>query len=75
MDINIKLDIKTPYNEIDKLMKKNDGKEPMIDTQKAIEFTGIPAGTFMKKSINIPRCKIGKRYYYRKSDLSAWMLR
>lgn len=49
--------------------------EPLIGTDEAISFTGIPKGTFNKVINEIPHMKLGKRNYFRKSELSKWMER
>ena len=49
--------------------------EPLIGTDEAITFTEIPKGTFNKVINEIPHMKMGKRNYFRKSELSEWMKR
>jgi hypothetical protein len=47
--------------------------EPLIGTDEAITFTEIPKGTFNKVINEIPHMKMGKRNYFRKSELSEWI--
>ena len=62
--------------ELFRIMKDDkDRKEPLMTTDEAIIFTSMPRGTFSQKIKEIPHTKVGKRNYFRKSDLVNYMER